>query len=58
MELRYIRNVDGHEIDFVVLKNKKPIFAVESRTGEKDYGDAKSGRVLPFKKCCEIKNLV
>jgi predicted AAA+ superfamily ATPase len=28
MEIRYIRDTDGREIDFVVLKNKKPIFAV------------------------------
>ena len=31
MELRYIRDTDKREIDFVVLKNEKPIFAVESR---------------------------
>lgn len=35
MELRFLRNVEGREIDFVVLKNKKPIFAVECKTGEK-----------------------
>lgn len=34
MELRYLRDIDGREIDFVVLKNKKPIFAVECKTGE------------------------
>ncbi len=34
MELRYLRDVDGREIDFVVLKNKKPLFAVESKSGE------------------------
>lgn len=34
MELRYLRDVDGREIDFVVLKEKKPIFAVECKTGE------------------------
>jgi predicted AAA+ superfamily ATPase len=34
MELRYIRDVDLREIDFVVLKNKKPLFAVECKTGE------------------------
>lgn len=36
MELRYIRDIDLREIDFVVLKNKKPIFAVECKTGEKN----------------------
>lgn len=35
MELTYLRDVDGHEIDFVVLKNKKPIFAVECKVGER-----------------------
>ena len=35
MEIRYLRDTDGREIDFVVLKNKKPIFAVECKTGEK-----------------------
>lgn len=31
MELRYIRDTDKREIDFVVLKNKKPLFAVECK---------------------------
>ena len=35
MELRFLRDVEKREIDFVVLKNKKPIFAVECKTGEK-----------------------
>ena len=35
MELRYLRDTDLREIDFVVLKNKKPLFAVECKTGEK-----------------------
>lgn len=35
MELRYLRDTDGREVDFVVLKNKKPLFAVECKTGEK-----------------------
>ncbi len=34
MELRYLKDVDGKEIDFVVIKDKKPIFAVECKTGE------------------------
>ncbi len=36
MELRYLRDTDGREIDFVVLKNKKPMFAVECKSGEKE----------------------
>lgn len=35
MELRYLRDVDKREVDFVVLKEGKPIFAVECKTGEK-----------------------
>jgi uncharacterized protein len=35
MELRFIRDVDLREIDFVVLKDKKPCFAIECKTGEK-----------------------
>ncbi len=34
MELRYIRDTDLREIDFVVIQNKKPLFAVECKTGE------------------------
>lgn len=34
MELRFIRDTDLREIDFVVIKNKKPMFAVECKTGE------------------------
>jgi len=35
MELRFLRDIDKREIDFVVIKDKKPIFAVECKTGEK-----------------------
>lgn len=35
MELRYLRDTDLREIDFVVIQNKKPLFAVECKTGEK-----------------------
>jgi uncharacterized protein len=34
MELRYLRDVQLREVDFVVLKDKKPIFGVECKTGE------------------------
>lgn len=79
MELRYLRDTDGREVDFVVLKNKKPIFAVECKSGdsqlsssisyfqqrtpipafyqvhlkERDYGHAKTGRVLPWIRFCQ-----
>ncbi len=35
MELRFLRDTDKREVDFVVLKNNKPLFAVECKTGEK-----------------------
>jgi hypothetical protein len=76
--------MDHDQIDFVVLKNNKPIFAVECKTrdkalsshikyfkertkipsfyqvhlGARDYGDAASGRVLPFSTFCKELNLV
>lgn len=34
MELRYLRDPDGREIDFVVIKNKKALFAVECKSGD------------------------
>ncbi len=39
MELRYIRDIDKREVDFVVIKNGKPIFAVECKSGEKGISD-------------------
>ena len=45
MELRFLRDTDKREIDFVVLKNKKPLFAVECKTGEKEL----SPRIHYFK---------
>ena len=35
MELRFLRDRDGREVDFVVLKNSQPLFGVECKTGEK-----------------------
>lgn len=35
MELRFVRDTDRREVDFVVIKDKKPIFAVECKAGEK-----------------------
>ncbi len=35
MELRFIRDTDKREVDFVVLKDGKPVFAVECKTGER-----------------------
>jgi predicted AAA+ superfamily ATPase len=36
MELRYLRDTDKREVDFVVLRDRKPIFAVEAKTGERE----------------------
>lgn len=35
MELRFLRDFDGREVDFVVLRDKRPIFAVECKAGER-----------------------
>ena len=35
MELRFLRDTDRREVDFVVLKEGAPLFAVECKTGEK-----------------------
>jgi predicted AAA+ superfamily ATPase len=40
MELRFLRDVELREIDFVVMKNRKPIFAVECKTGEAQLSHA------------------
>jgi len=36
MDLRYLRDTDKREVDFVVLEGKKPLFAVECKTGERE----------------------
>ncbi|MDO8518954.1 MAG: ATP-binding protein [Deltaproteobacteria bacterium] len=36
MELRYIRDTDKREVDFVVIKSGKPLFAVECRLSDRD----------------------
>ena len=40
MELRFIRDTDKREIDFVVIKNKKPLFAVECKSGDREISPA------------------
>jgi uncharacterized protein len=34
MDLRFLRDTDKRETDFVVLKEGKPVFAVECKSGE------------------------
>ena len=36
MEVRFVRDSQGRELDFVVVRNGKPEFAVECKTGEKN----------------------
>lgn len=40
MELRYLRDTSEREVDFVVIKNKIPLFAVECKSGEKQVSKA------------------
>jgi predicted AAA+ superfamily ATPase len=40
MELRFVRDTDKREVDFVVLKDGNPEFAVECKYGEKDISPA------------------
>jgi predicted AAA+ superfamily ATPase len=40
MELRYIRDTDKREIDFVVLREGRPEFAVECKSGDRDAAPA------------------
>ena len=35
MELRFIRDTDRREVDFVVIQDNRPLFAVECKSGEK-----------------------
>jgi hypothetical protein len=34
MELRFVRDAQGRELNFVVVKNGKPVFAVECKAGD------------------------
>ena len=36
IELRYFRNRDGHEVDFVILKKKKPWMAIEVKLSDSE----------------------
>lgn len=36
MDLRFLRDTDKREVDFIVLKEGKPLFAVECKTGERN----------------------
>lgn len=51
MELRYIRDTDKREVDFVVLKNKNPLFAVECKLSSKSL----SAHIPYFKERTKIQ---
>jgi predicted AAA+ superfamily ATPase len=40
MELRFLRDIDRREVDFVILEEGTPLFAVECKTGEKSINPA------------------
>ena len=40
MELRFLRDTDKREVDFVVLKKRKPLFAVECKSGDRAISPA------------------
>lgn len=40
MGLRFIRDTDKREVDFVVLRDDRPEFAVECKTGERSASAA------------------
>lgn len=40
MELRFLRDTDKREVDFVVLRDRKPEFAVECKSGERSVSAA------------------
>lgn len=42
MELRYLRDSSRREIDFVVLRKQKPLFAVECKLSERNVDPALS----------------
>ncbi|MCM2257640.1 MAG: ATP-binding protein [Vicinamibacteria bacterium] len=43
LELRYFRDTDGREVDFVVVEGRRPVLAVEAK-----WGDAESDRSLRY----------
>jgi len=40
MDLRFLRDTDKREVDFVVLRDRKPLFAVECKSGERAMSPA------------------
>lgn len=40
MELRYFRDVDKREVDFVIVKDGRPIYFIECKAGDRDFNPA------------------
>ncbi len=38
VELRYFRDIDGREVDFVVLENRKPLWFIDCKWNDTDIG--------------------
>jgi len=53
MDLRFLRDTDKREIDFVVLRESRPLFAVECKTGEKNINPS----LFYFKERTDIPKL-
>ena len=49
-ELRYIRDESGKEVDFVVVRDKKPLFAIECKLSDSDVAPS----LLHFKEKLDI----
>lgn len=56
MELRYLRDTDKREVDFIVIKNKKPLFAVECKSRETNLSPhlAYFQKRLQIPKCFQV----
>lgn len=56
MELNFFRDSKKREVDFVVMKNKKPLFGVECKTGEKQIASNLKyfSKVLPIPKYYQV----
>lgn len=50
MELRYLRDTDKREVDFVIIKDRKPIFAVECKLNDR----SPSSHLFYFKEWTKI----
>ncbi|MFC1522535.1 ATP-binding protein [Elusimicrobiota bacterium] len=51
LDLRYFRDVDGREVDFVVTEGNKPIMFIESKLGDSEIGKGFKYLKARFPKC-------